>query len=93
MRAPKWGRDGLLSRGSHPRGTDAATPPAPTIAGMTKKRGYSRDFTPRTERRCYLMIDKIPATLHDKVKAKAKREGVSLRSLVLGWLKDWADKP
>lgn len=55
----------------------------------TPKRGYSTDFTPRTERRVTLMIDRIPPTLLDAAKAKAKREGVSLRALVLGWLKDW----
>lgn len=58
-----------------------------------KKRAYSREFTPRTSRRLYFMFDKVPATLHDKVKAKAKRTGVSLRALVLGWLREWADKP
>ena len=54
------------------------------------KRGYSRAFTPRTERRVMLTIDRIPPTLYEAVKAKAKREGVSLRALVLGWLKGWA---
>jgi hypothetical protein len=54
------------------------------------KRGYSREFTPRGERRCRIEIDKIPPSLFDAAKAKAKREGVSLRALILGWLKDWA---
>jgi predicted HicB family RNase H-like nuclease len=54
------------------------------------KRGYSRDFTPRTERRVTLTIDKIPPTLLSAAKAKAKREGISLRALILGWLKEWA---
>jgi hypothetical protein len=56
---------------------------------MSKKRGYSREFTPRTERRAQLQIDRVPPTLLDAAKAKAKREGVSLRALILGWLKDW----
>ena len=60
-----------------------------TIAAMAKKRGYSREFTPKTERRVQLVIDRIPPTLYNAVKAKAKREGVSLRALVLGWLKEW----
>lgn len=60
--------------------------------GMTKKRQYSREFTPRSERRVQLVIDRIPPTLYDAVRAKAKREGVSLRALVLGWLKDWIEK-
>jgi len=59
--------------------------------GMAK-RGYSREFTPKTTRRVQLVIDRIPPTLYDAVKAKAKREGVSLRALVLGWLKDWTER-
>lgn len=57
--------------------------------GMAKKRSYSREFTPRSDRRVQLVIDRIPPTLYDAVRAKAKRDGVSLRSLVLGWLKEW----
>jgi hypothetical protein len=52
-------------------------PKAGTIAGMPK-RGYSREFTPKTDRRVRLEIDRIPPTLFYAVKAKAKREGVSL---------------
>ena len=57
-----------------------------------KKRSYSRDFTPKTERRVMLTIDRIPPTLYAAVKAKAKREGISLRALVLGWLKEWSEQ-
>lgn len=60
------------------------------LAGMAK-RGYSREFTPKTDRRVQMVIDRIPPTLYDAVKAKAKREGVSLRALVLGWLKEWIE--
>lgn len=59
------------------------------LADMTKRQ-YSREFTPKTERRVMLTIDRIPPTLYDAVKAKAKRDGISLRALVLGWLKEWA---
>lgn len=58
--------------------------------GMAK-RGYSREFTPKTERRVQLMIDRVPPTLLNAAKAKAKREGISLRALILGWLKDWIE--
>jgi predicted HicB family RNase H-like nuclease len=61
-----------------------------TLAGMAK-RGYSREFTPKTERRVQLMIDRVPPTLLNAAKAKAKREGVSLRALILGWLKAWIE--
>lgn len=69
----------------------AACPYArPTILGMAK-RGYSREFTPQTDRRVRFEVDRIPPTLYDAVKAKAKREGVSLRALTLRLWKDWAD--
>jgi hypothetical protein len=56
--------------------------------GMVK-RGYSREFTPKTERRVQIVIDRVPPTLKDAVDAKAKREGISVRALVLTLLKDW----
>jgi hypothetical protein len=55
------------------------------------KRGYSREFTPKTERRVRFEVDRIPPTLYDRVVAKAKREGVSLRALTLRLWKAWAD--
>jgi hypothetical protein len=54
------------------------------------KRGYSRDFTPRTETYGRYLLDKIPATLWAKVKAKAKRDGVSVRAVLLRFLSEWA---
>lgn len=62
------------------------------IAAMTKKRGYSRAFTPRTERRVRFEIDRIPPTLYDRVLAKAKQEGLSLRALTLTLWKEWVEK-
>jgi len=53
------------------------------------KRGYSRDFTPRGETYARYLLDKIPPTFWSDVRAKAKREGVSLRALILGLLKGW----
>jgi hypothetical protein len=58
---------------------------------MTKKRGYSRDFTPASEKHGRYLLDKIPAVLWRRVRAKAKREGISLRALILGLLKGWLD--
>lgn len=60
-----------------------------TLAGMVKKRGYSREFTPRTEKRHAFMVDKVPATLHAAVTAKAKREGLSVRAAILRVLSEW----
>lgn len=53
------------------------------------KRGYSRDFTPRSGTYGRYLLDKIPATLWRDVKAKAKREGISIRALLLKLLTDW----
>jgi hypothetical protein len=65
--------------------------PTSMIADMTKKRGYSDEFPTTREKRVYFMLDKIPPMLWIRVKAKAKREGVSLRALILGWCKEWVD--
>jgi hypothetical protein len=56
-----------------------------------QKRGYSREFTPKTDRRVRLEVDRIPPTLYDAVVAKAKREGVSLRALTLRLWKQWVE--
>ncbi len=57
------------------------------------KRGYSRDFTPRSETYGRYLLDKIPAQLWNDVKAKAKREGISMRGLILKLLKNWLAGP
>lgn len=68
-----------------------------TLAGMAKKRGYSREFTPQTERRIKKEIDRVPPTLWGKVDAKIKRlqaagENISLRSLTLTLWKEWVER-
>ena len=55
------------------------------------KRGYSRDFTPRSESFGRYLLDRIPTTLWRDVQAKAKREGISLRALILSLLKGWLE--
>ena len=57
-----------------------------------KKRGYSREFTPQTARRVRFEIDRIPPTLYDRVLAKAKQEGLSLRALTLALWKEWVER-
>lgn len=60
----------------------------------TPKRAYSRDFTPRSKaKRIKFEQDNVPPTLAKKVRAKLRREGLSLRSLVLGWLTEWVNRP
>jgi len=61
------------------------------ISAMAK-RGYSRDFTPKTDRRVRIEVDRIPPTLYDAVLAKSKREGISLRALVLKLLTEWVGR-
>jgi len=54
-------------------------------------RGYNRTFTPRGRGKRYL-LDAIPAGMWVAVRAKAKREGVSLRALILQLLREWLDR-
>lgn len=56
--------------------------------GMAK-RGYSREFTPRSERRIKIEIDRVPPMLAEALRAKVKREGLSIRALTLRLWKDW----
>lgn len=56
------------------------------------KRGYSRDFTPRTERRIKIDIDRVPPTLADALRAKVKRQGLSVRSVTLNLWKEWVER-
>jgi hypothetical protein len=60
---------------------------------MAEKRGYSRAFTPRSERRIKREIDRVPPMLDAKVQAKLRRVGVSLRALTLRLWDEWAAAP
>jgi hypothetical protein len=60
--------------------------------GMAK-RGYSREFKPHGDTGKRYLLDKIPAGLWADVRAKAKREGVSVRALILKLLSDWVKPP
>jgi hypothetical protein len=62
------------------------------IRPMTKKRGYSREFTPPTDKHGRYLLDKIPAQFWREVRGKARREGISLRALILSLLKDWLQR-
>lgn len=59
---------------------------------MTKKRGYTYDFTPKTDKHGRYLLDKIPADLWRRVKAKARRDGVSVRAVLLRFLSEWVAK-
>jgi len=61
---------------------------------MAKKttRGYSRGFRPVGDTGKRYMLDAIPAGLWTAVRAKARREGISLRALILSQLESWVEK-
>ena len=62
------------------------------IADMAKKkRPYSDEF-PATGKTAAYSLRHIPMPLWRQVRAKAKREGVSLRTLILRLLTDWVKK-
>lgn len=58
------------------------------MAKFHKTGGYSREFTPRGKGRRYT-LDAIPAGFWTAVRAKAKAEKVSIRTLTLRLLKAW----
>lgn len=67
---------------------------AATIGGMAKaKRGYSREFPTDQARRIKREIDWVPPALDRSLRAKLKREGLSLRALTLRLWQDWIDGP
>ncbi len=53
------------------------------------KRGYSRAFRPHGATGKRYLLDQIPAGLWAEVKVVAKRDGLSLRALILQLLTDW----
>lgn len=62
-----------------------------TLAGMAK-RGYSREFKPHGGTGKRYLLDDIPAGLWAEVKAKCKRDGISIRALILTLLREWIAK-
>lgn len=58
-----------------------------------RKRGYSKAFKPHGDTGKRYLLDEIPAGLWADVKLKAKREGISIRALVLTLLTQWVTTP
>lgn len=54
-----------------------------------KSGGYSREFTPAPQGSRRYVLDRIPVPLWLAVQDKAKREKVSIRSLILTLLTEW----
>lgn len=63
------------------------------MQSRSDKRGYSREFKPHGDSGKRYLLDNIPAGLWQRVQAKAKREGVSIRALILTLLTEWAAEP
>lgn len=60
---------------------------------MTPKRPYSYKFTARANPRRYLLSG-IPPTFWERVQRKARRQGTSVRQVILSLLEAWlADAP
>lgn len=58
--------------------------------GGTRKRGYTYAFTPtRPAAAGRYLVDRIPAELWRRVKAKSRREGISIRQFVLTRFTEW----
>lgn len=55
------------------------------------KRGYSKDFKPHGDTGKRYLLDDIPAGLWSEARAKAKRDGMSMRGLLLTLLKKYVD--
>lgn len=60
--------------------------------GARVKRGYSKEFRPHGDTGKRYLLDDIPAGLWSDVRAKAKREGISLRALILTLLREWVQR-
>lgn len=56
---------------------------------MCPKRGYSKEFRPHGDTGKRYLLDQIPAGLWRAVQEKAKRDGISLRALILQLLTAW----
>lgn len=56
---------------------------------MVRKRGYSRAFTPHGDTGKRYLLGEIPAGLWKQVRKKARRDGISIRALILELLRDW----
>lgn len=65
-----------------------------TLAGMAEqpKRGYSREFPIDQSRRIKREIDWVQPSLDRSLRAKLKREGLSLRVLTLRLWTEWVGR-
>lgn len=76
-------------KGRHYHEPDVSSDFGPIIRPRMTKRGYSREFKPHGETGKRYLLDEIPAGLWADVKAKCKRDGTSIRAVILTLLKEW----
>jgi len=55
------------------------------------KRGYSREFPLASGDYRRYLLDKIPPAMWIQIRAKAKRDGISMRTLILRLLAQWME--
>ena len=68
---------------------DEVYPQAKQYPRGMAKRGYSREFKPHGDTGKRYLLDDIPAGLWADVKAKCKRDGISIRAVILTLLREW----
>lgn len=56
---------------------------------MKKARGYSTDYPTAVGTGKRYLLDAIPVDLWSKVRTKARREGISIRALILKLVTEW----
>lgn len=59
----------------------------------SRKRGYSNEFQTGVKPNRKIGVDWVPPKLLRAVRAKAKREGVSVRVIILRFLTSWVEAP
>jgi len=65
---------------------------SPRATATAPKRGYSRAFKPHGDTGKRYVLDAIPAGLYAAVRLKCKRDGISVRALLLNLLTAWVNQ-
>lgn len=55
------------------------------------KRGYSYDFSHKSKRDVHINLTRVPPELHRQFKQRCKREGLSMRFVILSWINNWVN--
>jgi hypothetical protein len=63
-----------------------------SVTAKKRKRGYSKEFRAHGESGKRYLIDGIPAGFWADVRKQIKEDGLSIRGLILGLLREWLEK-